>query len=376
MANILITAPSLNENVNISGISSLTRTIINNNTVSHKYFHFKLGRKDSEAKNIKWLINQIILLPRFIGFIITNKIDIIHLNTDLTPPSIIRDFQLLIAGTMLFRKKLLLHLHGGYLLMAPPQKKTLLYFLINTMLKRATVRIVLSDIEKAEIHKTYNVNCAVMPNVVEAAENVNDKSFEGKLTLIFMGRIVKSKGIFLIPECLKELSEFFEEINFQIYGTGPDLNDLLTQLNAIEGLNFKYNGVVKGTAKAEAFKKAHIFLLPSIYGEGLPIALLESMNYGCVPVVSNDASIGSVVKAGYNGYLIEKGSYQTLKEGLLKVFSHKSELATMSHRAKTIIHTFYNLENYISVLNQLYDLNNYTNETDQFFRSGVKPYNV
>jgi len=355
MANILITAPSLDENINISGIASLTKTIISN-SVGQTYFHFKTGKKDAEGKGLKWVMNQLLLIPRFIGFVRNNKIDLIHLNTDFTPASIVRDYFILMVARRILRRKILMHIHGGYLLMNPPKKSTLLYFLINGMLKNAAIRVVLSGIEQREIFNAYGAACTVMPNAVEILEETVTKDFSGKLSMLFMGRIIKSKGIFLLAECLGQLSKYFTEINLKIYGIGPDLQKFQQQLSGIPGLNYEYCGVARGTEKARAFRAAHIFLLPSLYGEGLPIAMLESMNYGCVPVVSDDASIGTVVKDGSNGYLVSKGNIRQLKDKLIRVFDNREKLKELSTNAKLTIDTSYNLNNYITALNQLYTI--------------------
>lgn len=354
MCNILITAPSLDETVNISGISSLTRTIISENSEQHTYFHFRLGKKDSESKDLRWLKNQIILTPRFVLFTIRNKIDFIHFNTDLTPFSILRDFPLTLISGYLLRKKVLLHLHGGYMLMNPPSRRSLYYWMIRGMLKSAVTRIVLSEVEQAKIRGHYGIGCSQMPNAVQLTNTNSEKNFTGKLIMIFMGRMVKAKGIFLIAECMSLLDTYKDRFELQIYGNGPDLQEFLLRLSTVRGLNYSYRGVVRGDEKEQALHNAHIFLLPSLFGEGLPIAMLESMNQGCVPVVSDDASIGTVVSDGINGYLVNKNNIAQLKEKLVRALTNRPELAELSKKAKETIHANYNLEHYISSLNKLY----------------------
>lgn len=356
MRNILITGPSLDESVNISGISSLTKVIIANNSAEHQYFHFQIGRKDAERKGVKWFIRQLLLVPRFISFIIKHRIDFLHLNTDLTPASIYRDFLLVLTNSLLLKKKSLLHIHGGYLLMSPPPEKSLLFFAIKYMLKNQSERVVLSELERVEIERTYNIDCSVMPNAVATSYLPCDKDFSGKLTFVFMGRAVRSKGIFSIAKCLSEMKLYFDMFDFQVYGAGPDLDEFLRRLSAIKGLNYKYHGIVKGEQKDRVFSNSHIFLLPSLFGEGLPIAMLESMNAGCVPLVSDDASIGTVVKDGYNGFLIPKGSESALKKSVAEVFGDRNQLSEFSRNARDTIATSYRLEDYITNLNKLYKI--------------------
>lgn len=354
MSNILITAPSLDESLNVSGISSLTRTIINKNSKDHTYFHFILGKKDSEKKGFKWLIRQIVLVPRFMLFISKNKIDFIHMNSDLTPQSIVRDFSLATTARFLLSKKVLLHLNGGRFLMKPPKRFSFFFWMIKGILKTASSRIILSRVEYEIIQKHYNVDCHIMPNAIELVTGTLPKDFSGKLSFLFMGRIVKSKGIFLIAECLGQLGPYFREFDFKIYGTGPDLEEFLFKLSEIEELDYTYCGVAKDEQKTQAFNAAHIFLLPSLYGEGLPLAMLESMNYGCVPLVSNDASIGAAVRDGVNGYMVDKGSLVHLKEQFIEILNDRAKLIDLSNQAKKTIETSYNSESFVKLLNNAY----------------------
>lgn len=258
--------------------------------------------------------------------------------------------------------------------MKPPAPGTMFHFIIKTLLKRSEVSVVLSEIEKKQIEATYQISCAVMPNAVSSENRNVHKDFSKKLSLFFMGRIVRSKGIFLLTDCLQDLGSWLSEFDLHIYGTGPDLNDFLNRLSAIEGLNYQYHGVVRGPGKLEALDKNHIFLLPSLFGEGLPIALLESMSRGCIPVVSDDASIGAVVTDGVNGYIIPKGSGFDLKDRLIRVFTDRDTLNSLSICAKNTIENSYNLENYLIELNKLYKTLEYG--TNQLFRRRAKSYNV
>lgn len=354
MFNILITAPSLDESLNISGISSLTKTIISRNSATHTYFHFRLGKKDSEKKGWKWLLTQLTVVPRYISFVRRHKIDIIHLNTDLTAMSILRDTPLAITGKYLLRKKILLHLHGGHFLMQPPSRGSIFYWMIRALLKSATQRVVLSELERRQVEAAYQTPCHIMPNAVEINSTSPEKDFSGRLSFLFMGRIVKAKGIFLITECLSRMGKQLQDFEFKVYGSGPDLEEFLTRLSAIEGLNYTYCGIAKGEQKIQAFAESHVFLLPSLYGEGLPIAMLESMNYGCVPLVSDDASISTVVRDAQNGFIVKKGSLDQLNDKINQLLSNRNKLNMLSKNAKYTIYTSYNLDHYIGSLNRLY----------------------
>ena len=80
---ILITAPSLSETENVSGISTVVRQIIENSSL--EFSHFAAGRKDGQRAGPGWAFKQIFLPAKFLFKIRQEKPDILHLNTSLTP---------------------------------------------------------------------------------------------------------------------------------------------------------------------------------------------------------------------------------------------------------------------------------------------------
>jgi glycosyltransferase involved in cell wall biosynthesis len=353
--NVLITAPSLDELENVNGISSIVRSIINNNETQHKFFHFKIGKRDNSNKDLKWAFHQISLLPRLALFIKKNKIDAIHLNIFFAKTALLRTLAIFCFLTLFIRKPVLLHIHGGYLLMNPPQNRLPYCFIIKYLLQNSNINIVLSQIEQEQLLKTYQANSYVLPNAVEPLiKTPGNKNFKGKLKLIFLGRIVESKGIYLIVEALFQLKEYHHLFSFTIYGTGQGLENFLHQLKALESLEFEYKGIAKGIEKWQAWEAADIFLLPSIYGEGLPIAMLEAMQAGCIPVVSDDASITTVVENAVNGFVIKKGNVHELIRVLENVITKRDGLSNLSNAAKTTIGEKHNISQYMKGLELCY----------------------
>ncbi len=353
MKNVLITAPSLK---NVSGISTIVTTIIGHNSNVFKYFHLRLGKTDKQDSRLIWLADQVFLLPRVIYTMLRHKIDIIHLNTGLEKSALLRDFLVFYVMKNVFRKKVLFHIHGGYFLMQPPPPKSMFYYFISKMVKESDMTVVLSDIEKEKIFNDYQVASVVLPNAIEPVESLElKKDFDGKITFIFLGRIVKSKGIFLIANSFRHLSEYYKKFDFQIYGGGPEVDALIQELNTCKGLDFSYKGIARDGDKWAALEKSHVFLLPSLHGEGLPIAMLEAMSSGAIPVVSDDASISSVVKDKYNGFIVRKGNEADLSLTLEHLLNDRRHLEEVSQAARSTIREKYNIDGFLRSLNGFYN---------------------
>lgn len=71
------------------------------------------------------------------------------------------------------------------------------------------------------------------------------------------------------------------------------------------------------------------FCLPSIY-EGLPIALLEALSVGCIPICSPVGGIVNVITSGSNGILsassAEEDYYMALKKYLELTAAERAEM--------------------------------------------------
>ena len=139
-----------------------------------------------------------------------------------------------------------------------------------------------------------------------------------------------------------------------MYGTGPELNSVLEGLSKINGLNFTYHGIVGGAQKWDALKNAHVFLLPSLFGEGLPMALLEAMNFKCVPIVTNDASMAEVVQNGSNGIVVAKGSVEELATAITNILEDRESMEPISMKAHDTIMKKYGMERYVIDLYNIY----------------------
>src|SRR5688500_9720172 len=141
---ILITAPSLDENRNVSGISTIVRQIIEYGR--SEFFHFTAGSQDGERSGPKWAIKQAWLPVRFALRAATLRPDVVHINTALTDRSIIRDAVLATAAKLAGRK-VIIAVHGGKYLIEDFESKRL-ENVTRKMLAKAHSVIVYSDFEK------------------------------------------------------------------------------------------------------------------------------------------------------------------------------------------------------------------------------------
>jgi len=351
---ILITSPSLHVKHNVSGIASLVSDIINHSKL--EFIHLQLGSKDGSKKNLRWVAGQVKIYLNIIFVSLFKKYDFVHLNLGLEKLSIVRDSLIFFIVNKIFRKKVILHIHGGYYLMNDCQDK-LINFLLKKTFKHAEAIIVLSNLEKEILSKTHGeLVFHVFPNAVDTilANSLRDRTSHPGIRFVFMARVVESKGIYTISESLQYLSDYFNQFSLDIYGAGPDLNEWLDRLKKIKGLQYCFNGVVGGKDKWNALKRADVLLLPSLYGEGMPIAMIEAMAVGCLVIVTDVASVKSVITNNVNGIMLTESDPKQLAERMKDVLEGRVNIKAIGENAQKYVNDHLTLTGYIKRLENLY----------------------
>lgn len=67
---------------------------------------------------------------------------------------------------------------------------------------------------------------------------------------------------------------------------------------------------------ADALRRMHVFVLPSLYGEGTPMVLLEAMAAGLPVVATRVEGVPSVLRDGVDGVLVRPGHVEDLLRAL------------------------------------------------------------
>ena len=122
-------------------------------------------------------------------------------------------------------------------------------------------------------------------NWIRQNNNLSNKN-NIKINLIYLSRLLKSKGILTFVE----IANNFKKSNSSVYGSiDPSSSDSLTKediKNIIEtNQNLKFYGFKKEPLLEQTYKYP-ILLVPSNYGEGLPRGIVEAMALK-IPVISS-----------------------------------------------------------------------------------------
>lgn len=353
---VFIIGPNIDDPNQIGGIIAVIKTIISVINVNYKYYSRSPKMNYSGVgKIVDWTKK----MSSFVKDCFVDKPDIIHIHTAMDNSALIRDFIWAILAK-LSNSNVLLHIHGGKMLFKKPKQKGIL-FIINWHFKLANHILVLSDTEKKALKINYCINNDNI-SVVENAINYNEiprmptKPIEqNNLNIIFIGRICESKGIDDLITALIDLKNKGVKFHFKLYGQGELVDKTINKLKPVLMNDFSFHGIVHGIEKWNALNESDIFILPSRYGEGLPMALLEAMFLGKLVLVTNDASIGMVVFDQLTGFIVKKYSPASITDKIEQVIKMSdSDINKIVRNAKNLVIEKYSADKYIEKLEEVY----------------------
>ncbi len=154
------------------------------------------------------------------------------------------------------------------------------------------------------------------------------------LKILFMGRVVREKGIYESLEAFRLHKQRFPMSTLHFAGIGRDLGSLREKVyrDSIEGVHFR--GFVDGEEKSSLLAETDVFLLPSFHGEGLPVAMLEALAFGNTIISSPLGGIGDLIRVPDMGRLEPGGNpvrYAELLDEIAKDPRSWADSARLNH---------------------------------------------
>jgi glycosyltransferase involved in cell wall biosynthesis len=162
--------------------------------------------------------------------------------------------------------------------------------------------------------------------------------------LTSVGSFEHRKGHPLLFEALEQLASGpLPDIHLMLVGDGPDealLRNLAEELGLGNHVSF-----FPFTSKPDTvFERADITVLPSLFREGLPNVLQESMAMN-VPVISSRiGGVPEVVFDGQTGYMFDPGNSAQLAEAILKLWTDQEAYRRMRLQTREVITKQFNKE--------------------------------
>jgi glycosyltransferase involved in cell wall biosynthesis len=157
----------------------------------------------------------------------------------------------------------------------------------------------------------------------------------GPLRLLYVGRMNREKGIFDLPAIDARLRELGVAVTWTLQGVGPDEAELRHRWGPYAPA--RWTGLQPMDRVLALYREHDVLVMPS-RSEGLPVALLEAMAAGMVPVVSDLLSgIPEVVEPGVTGFRPPVGDIAGFADAITALARDRERLEAMSRAARRTV---------------------------------------
>ncbi len=192
-------------------------------------------------------------------------------------------------------------------------------------------------------------------NEFKSIESIPDISRDKPIKFLFIGRMLRDKGLYELVEACKILKE--KKWNFECDLLGPlDSNPSAIKRKEIDA--WQKQGFIRYLGETHDVRpyieKSHVFVLPS-YREGLPRAGLEVMAMGR-PVIATDVpGCREIVRNGKNGVLVPVKHPMHLAKAMKSFIADESKVSEMGEQSHQICEEFFTVEKVSAIVRSAMD---------------------
>lgn len=141
----------------------------------------------------------------------------------------------------------------------------------------------------------------------------------GELTLGMVALFRPRKGVEVLLDAMSQLRAAGAPVRLHAVGPfeAPAYERSVVDLTRNLGLQDVVTWAGFRSDISAEFSRMHVFVLPSLFGEGMPMVVLEAMAAGLPVVSTRIEGISEIVRHGQDGLLVEAGDSHALAGALL-----------------------------------------------------------
>ena len=163
---------------------------------------------------------------------------------------------------------------------------------------------------------------------------------ESKFTFLFVGRIVRDKGINELCKAYIKIHSQYPKTRCWLVGGYEDSLDPISQ-ESRRLIEQGDNGLIavgpkRGDELLAYYAAADCFVFPS-YREGFPNTVLEAGAMGLPSIVTDINGSREIITEGENGYIIPSKDADALYEAMWRMINNNVERNTMAAKARKMI---------------------------------------
>ena len=163
-------------------------------------------------------------------------------------------------------------------------------------------------------------------------KNIINNISENQLDILFLGRVVKNKGVYEAVNAFKKHLEHSPNSKFVVAGDGDELAALKKYVKEYNIPNITFVGFANEEIKKDLLLQSNVFLFPS-YSEGMPISIFEAMAHGLTIITRPVGGIPDFFddKMGFMIDSLEPEDFTDVLNQIIEDKSLRAEVAAYNH---------------------------------------------
>lgn len=222
----------------------------------------------------------------------------------------------------------------------------------NTLIREKITRKPLQKIHNGNINGIDMSHFNRTEEVIAKASSIRKP---GAFTFVFIGRMVKDKGINELIESFNKITKVREDVRLLLLGKFEDeLDPVLPTTKEIINNNKLIDFVGYQTDVRPYLVASDVLILPS-YREGFPNVVLQAGAMGIPCIVTDINGCNEAIINGENGIIIPKQNSNALYEAMDHLINNKELYNKMAQNARPLISSRYDQKDLWNALLEMYN---------------------
>jgi len=196
-------------------------------------------------------------------------------------------------------KPLLVHIHSLETDRVHPQARNDVYYIEQAAMQMADRVLPVSQFTRDNIVQYYGIPYQKITPIHNGVEPIqkfkNKKSNQKEKWVVFLGRVTRQKGPFMILETALKLIKRMPEVKFYVAGLGDQLGHLkyLVYENNVQDY-FVFTGFISKKEVGELLSRADVYFMPSI-SEPFGLSAVEAAQFDVPCIISKQSGVSELM---------------------------------------------------------------------------------
>jgi glycosyltransferase involved in cell wall biosynthesis len=269
------------------------------------------------------------------------RADLVYIPISQTAIGFLRDVPFVILSK-LFKKKVILHLRGGYFREFYNSSGRIMRYVVEKTLAKIDRMIVLGECLKVLFDGLIPAEkLSVVPNGTNMSfdSSAGTNHHNDDFVVLFLSNLIETKGFKEVLFSAKDVINQYQNVRYVFAGDWRKQEDKTECERYIQkeqiGDHVDFVGGVTGRQQVKLLQEADVFVMPTYYPmEGHPWVIVEAMAAGLPIIATDHGCIRESVIDNENGFIIPKRDHKAIVEKLSVLIEHPEQRRKMGRKSR------------------------------------------